>query len=444
MTNRFKAFIALIIAAGFVALAASFVLYPIPAKAGVGFFAFWTITTLVTSASPVRMPRGTLVSVSSSTILAAGFLGGPAAAGIVAAIGSTEWRELRGRVPWYGTLFNHAELVLPAVVATSAYTLMTGGRPFGASPATLAAGIVAGCLYVVLNLSIVALVSTIRDGEPLRRSLQGDVRVLLGSMLALTPLAWLIAVVASLVGGWAALLFALPLATTRSAYQRVVEIRQMFTQTVRALSHAVDARDKYTANHSQRVQEIAVTIGRRMGCSEAELEALEWGGLLHDIGKIGVRDAVLLKPDRLDREERVAMNMHPVIGAEIISQVERLQPELPIIRHHHEWYNGSGYPDHLVGQEIPKLARILHVADAFEAMTSARPYRMQPLSDAQAMAELRKYAGIQFDPIVLDAFARTEYVVGVPDPGRPPSGRQPIPLLGQVAAARAGQRGDGA
>ena len=92
------------------------------------------------------------------------------------------------------------------------------------------------------------------------------------------------------------------------------------------------------------------------------------------------------------------MNLHPVIGANIIANVAKLAPELPIIRHHHEWYNGSGYPDRLIGDEIPKLARVLHVADAFEAMTRARPYRMRPLSTEQAIAELRKYAGVQFDP----------------------------------------------
>lgn len=443
MTGRFKAYIAIVVAAGATALAVSSILLPMPPQLGIGFLLFWIAATFVSSAAPVRLPRGTLVSVSSSAILAAGFLGGPTAAGIVATLGSTEWRELRGRVPWYGTLFNHAELVLPAVCAAAAYRLLTQGLPFNASPWTLGAAIVAGSIYVLVNLSVAALAMAIRDGEPVRRSLQGDFRVVFSSMLALTPLAWLIAVVAATIGAWAALLFALPLATTREAYQRVVEIRQMFTQTVRALSSAVDARDKYTANHSQRVQEMSVTIGRQMRCSEAELEALEWGGLLHDIGKIGVRDAVLLKPDRLDKEERMAMNMHPVIGAEIISKVERLKPELPIIRHHHEWYNGSGYPDHLVGDEIPKLARILHVADAFEAMTSARPYRMQPLSPEQAMAELRKYAGIQFDPVVLDAFARTEYVAGIADPGRPPLARAPIPLLSQVAAARAANRPDG-
>ena len=101
------------------------------------------------------------------------------------------------------------------------------------------------------------------------------------------------------------------------------------------------------------------------------------------------------------------MNAHPVLGAQIIAPVTKLAPELPIIRHHHEWYNGSGYPDRLIGDEIPKLARILHVADAFEAMTAARPYRMTPLTPEQALGELRKFAGVQFDPVVVDAFVRT-------------------------------------
>jgi hypothetical protein len=125
------------------------------------------------------------------------------------------------------------------------------------------------------------------------------------------------------------------------------------------------------------------------------------------------------------------MNLHPVLGAEIISPVHRLAPELPIIRHHHEWFNGSGYPDRLVADEIPRLARILHVADAFEAMTAARPYRMTPLTAQQAMVELRKFGGIQFDPDVVDAFIRTKWVRDVPDPGRPEV--RDVPLIGQVA-----------
>jgi putative nucleotidyltransferase with HDIG domain len=207
----------------------------------------------------------------------------------------------------------------------------------------------------------------------------------------------------------------------------------MFTQTVKSLAQAVDARDKFTSGHSMRVQLISVDIGRVMRLSESELEALEWGGLLHDIGKIGVPDDVLNKPDRLTKEERAIMNAHPVIGANIIAPVTKLAPELPIIRHHHEWYNGSGYPDRLIGDEIPKLARILHVADAFEAMTAARPYRMKPLTAEQALAELRKFAGIQFDPTMVDAFTKTHWAAGVNDPGRAMEPRAPVPLLAQAA-----------
>jgi putative nucleotidyltransferase with HDIG domain len=195
----------------------------------------------------------------------------------------------------------------------------------------------------------------------------------------------------------------------------------------------VDKRDKYTSGHSLRVKEIAVDIGREMRVGDQELEALEWGGLLHDVGKIGVADSVLLKQERLTREERTLMNAHPVLGAEIIAPVTKLAPELPIIRHHHEWYNGSGYPDRLMGDEIPKLARILHVADAFEAMTAARPYRMKPLTAEQALGELRKFAGIQFDPAVVDAFVRTKWVDGVPDAGRDVKVR-PVPLISQAAS----------
>ena len=216
------------------------------------------------------------------------------------------------------------------------------------------------------------------------------------------------------------------------AAQRFVEMRDMFTQTIGALAEAVDKRDPFTAQHSVRVKAIAVDIGRVMRVNDAELEALEWGGLLHDVGKIGVPDAVLLKQDRLNREERMIMNSHPVLGAQIIAPVTKLAPELPIIRHHHEWYNGSGYPDRLIGDEIPKLARILHVADAFEAMTAARPYRMTPLTGEQALAELRKFAGVQFDPEVVDAFVRTHHADGVPDPGRAAEPRQ-IPLIAQAA-----------
>ena len=129
------------------------------------------------------------------------------------------------------------------------------------------------------------------------------------------------------------------------------------------------------------------------------------------------------------------------MGEEILKDVDKLAAERPLIRHHHEWYNGSGYPDRLIGVEIPLLARVLHVADAFEAMTASRPYRPVPLTPAEALEELRRYAGIQFDPVVVDAFARTKTASRATqdhdEPDEPEQPLEPVPTLGQVAAARA-------
>jgi putative nucleotidyltransferase with HDIG domain len=393
---------------------------------------FWALLTLVGSAFPVQLPRGTHQAVAIAPIMGAIFLGGPAVAAWIAAVGTTELRELRGRVPWYGTLANHGALVIPAVIAGILFEVLTRAAP---NPIVGFVGaMVAAAIFMVLNLVLVSVFLSLRTGQPITDVFIGDLRGITGSWVALAPLAWLMAIIYG-VQWWATALFAVPLYSTRMAYRRFVEMRDMFTQTIGALAEAVDKRDPFTAKHSHRVKEIAVDIGRVMRVNDAELEALEWGGLLHDVGKIGVPDNVLLKQERLNREERMIMNAHPVLGAQIIAPVTKLAPELPIIRHHHEWYNGSGYPDRLIGDEIPKLARVLHVADAFEAMTAARPYRMTPLTTEQALGELRKFAGIQFDPVVVDAFVRTHHVDGVPDPGRTVQPR-PIPLIGQAAANR--------
>jgi putative nucleotidyltransferase with HDIG domain len=394
--------------------------------------AFWTLLTLFAGAMPVRMPRGTLVSVAIAPIMAAMALGGPVAAGWVAALGTTEVREVRGRIPWYGTLANHAGIVLPAILGALVSELLRGPAP--RDPATSFLATVAGAATIFFaNLLATASIVALRSNQSFKVVAIGDARGFAANLLALAPLAWLMAQIFEQPGGWwATLLFALPLYTTRVAHHRFVEMREMFTQTIGALAEAVDKRDPYTSKHSIRVKAISVDIGREMRVNESELEALEWGGLLHDVGKIGVPDAVLLKQDRLTKDERMVMNAHPVLGAQIIAPVEKLAPELPIIRHHHEWYNGSGYPDRLIGDEIPKLARILHVADAFEAMTAARPYRMTPLTAEQALGELRKFAGIQFDPMVVDAFIRTSWVDDMTVAPRPTELR-PIPSLNQVA-----------
>jgi putative nucleotidyltransferase with HDIG domain len=372
------------------------------------------------------MPDGTQLDVGFAPVVAAMSLGGPIAAGLVALVGATQLREVRRQVPWYGVLANHAGITGPAVLG--AYAL--GFAPFRSSlVGDFVATTVAASLFFSLSILQAALIISTRDGEPVGKVLRSGAGAYV-NMLALAPVAWLMAQMYA-IAPWSVLLFAVPLYTTRLAYQRFVEVREMFTETVRSLAEAVDKRDTFTSGHSHRVQEISVDIGKAMKLSDSDLEALEWGGLLHDIGKIGVPDSVLLKQERLTREERMTMNAHPVLGAEIIAPVKRLAPELPIIRHHHEWFNGSGYPDRLVGDQIPKLARVLHVADAFEAMTAARPYRMTPLTPQQALAELRKFGGIQFDPDIVDAFVKTKWARELPDPGR--AEIRDVPLIGQAA-----------
>jgi hypothetical protein len=368
--------------------------------------------------------------------MASAVLGGPTAAAWVALLGTTDLRELRGRVVWYGVLANHAALVLPAVLGGVAISAFRGpGGPAESPPQELVATLIGTTLYLTTNLAFVSLIVLFRFGRSIREFFGGaETSNLWPTLLTLAPLGWLMARMYGAVGWWSILLFGLPLFTSRVAFQRFVEMREMFTQTIGALAEAVDKRDPFTSKHSQRVRSISVDIGRQMRVSSAELEALEWGGLLHDVGKIGVPDSILLKQGKLTREERITMNAHPVLGAQIIGPVDRLAPELPVIRHHHEWYNGSGYPDRLMGDEIPKLARILHVADAFEAMTADRPYR-KALSTEQALAELRKFAGVQFDPEVVDAFVKTHWAEDVRDTGEPDL--RPIPLLGQHGARAA-------
>jgi putative nucleotidyltransferase with HDIG domain len=449
VNRSLKAYITGLVGAAAIALLATSLVIPVDARMALQFdadpanasrlellagVAFWTVVTLFASALPVRLSDGVQVAVSIAPLMAATALGGPTAGAWVALLGTTDMREVRGKVIWYGTLTNHAAIVLPVILGGWVISNLRG--PSGNLLQELAATLAGSLLYFTLNLIFVSAIVVLRGGRPIREFLtRAETANIWVNLVTLAPLGWLMARMYETEGAgwWTTLLFALPLYTTRVAYHRFVEMRDMFTQTIGALAEAVDKRDPFTSKHSQNVRMIGVGIGREMHVSSAELEALEWGGLLHDVGKIGVPDNILLKQERLTREERMIMNSHPVKGAEIIGPVNRLAAELPIIRHHHEWFNGSGYPDRLMGDEIPKLARILHVADAFEAMTAARPYRMTPLTNEQALSELRKFAGIQFDPVVVDAFVRTRWADDVRDPGRTNELR-PIPLLGQHAA----------
>jgi putative two-component system response regulator len=195
-------------------------------------------------------------------------------------------------------------------------------------------------------------------------------------------------------------------ARVRSALRLKAQYNQLdgAEQVIFALAAAVEAKDSLTERHTQRVGESARYLGRRLGLAEFALDALYRGGIIHDIGKIGVPDAILLKPGPLNEVEMVRMQAHPVIGESIVRPLRTGTSLLPIIRHHHERYDGRGYPDGLRGQEIPRLARIVSVCDAYDALVNDRPYRPRRSGD-EAIRVLLDGAGTQWDPEVVQLFA---------------------------------------
>ena len=185
------------------------------------------------------------------------------------------------------------------------------------------------------------------------------------------------------------------------------ELRTAYIQTIRALAEAIDAKDAYTRGHSERVAVYASKIARQMGMRTEMIERVYFAGLLHDVGKIGVPDAIITKPDKLDKEEYEQIKQHPEIGAKILEPVEFLRHIVPCVRHHHEWFDGSnrGYPDRLAGDQIPLPSRVIIVADTVEAMTSDRPYRKaMPIN--VVIEEMHKFSGSQFDPACANAMLK--------------------------------------
>jgi HD-GYP domain-containing protein (c-di-GMP phosphodiesterase class II) len=183
--------------------------------------------------------------------------------------------------------------------------------------------------------------------------------------------------------------------------QLAAKLETHYTETIEALVSALEARDPYTQAHAGRIRDLAVSIAIAMQLPFEQRRAVRLGAILHDVGKIGISDSILLKPGPLNEEEWAIMKTHPEIGERMLKGIDFLAPALPIVRGHHERWDGDGYPDGLAGQDIPVGARIVAVCDAFDAMTSDRPYR-KALGIDQACVELKKNAGTQFDPHCVD------------------------------------------
>ena len=316
-----------------------------------------------------------------------------------------EW--LRQKYPWFIQTFNIANYMLAGLAAWAA----THAVGFPGSPSRMAAaGVLAGVVFVVANrLLLMPMLYLGRGLTPRQTGLLDLDDTALELVLALmaVPLAvlWLQSLALALLALAPLFVVHLTQRATLKVEEANAEIERRTTETLETLSATVDAKDEYTAGHSKRVQRISVALAEEMGLDAAQIDIVRQAALLHDIGKIGVEDAVLLKRGELTEAEWTVMRSHPELGARIIEKAGFLSDVVPGIRHHHERPDGRGYPDGLLGDEIPLSARIIHVADALDAMTTERFYR-QALSFEVAMDEIHRSRGSDFCEVCVEALER--------------------------------------
>jgi diguanylate cyclase (GGDEF)-like protein/putative nucleotidyltransferase with HDIG domain len=367
------------------------------------------------------------ISVSAVGALAGAALFGPRAAlPLAVATVAVEWSSRRDA--WYYVLFNIGALSLASLAAAAVFSV-------GSSPiVTAAAGLVAGGAYFVVNTGLLSGAMALEGHDKWRSVWNERFSWLLPHYVAFGTVGGAIALGYSAIGLYGLAVFVLPLflmRKTMAAYLGHTEkstkklrkaaetireqnvsleqanrlLKERSTAAMESLSATVDARDAYTAGHSRRVQQLALAIGRELGLSQAELDLLGHAALFHDIGKLAIPDAILLKPASLTPDEWALMQRHADEGARIIDRLGFLQDAVPAIRHHHERFDGTGYPDGLAGEEIPLGARIIHVADALDSMLTTRIYRAARPAD-EALEELRRGAGSQFCPRCVSALER--------------------------------------
>ena len=257
-----------------------------------------------------------------------------------------------------------------------------------------------------------------------REALESSLPLLLVSDLGYACLGLVIASLWRIMGWFAAVLVLVPLFVARWAMGQFAEQQRAYAATMNALCQAVETKDYYTRGHGDRVSRGAVMIARQIRMSSDRTEAIRFAGMLHDVGKLGVPTQVLQKTGPLTEDEYAAIQLHPMRGLEIVREIGFLYEALNGIMHHHERIDGRGYPMGLAGHEIPEFARVIAVADAFDSMTSTRSYREAKSIDL-AVGELRRGAGTQFDPLIVEAFIAAldaRRVAAARDrPARPPT-----------------------
>jgi len=259
-------------------------------------------------------------------------------------------------------------------------------------------------VYVIVNLSFVTGVIKLTEGKKFFRYLWESVEQFFVQYLVLCVSALLLAVLRT-ISVWHVFLALFPLSLVHISFRGYVKLQTEARKTFERISRLLDERDHYTAVHSQQVAELATEIAMEMGLPQGEIERIDIAARVHDIGKVAVPDSILLKPGPLSDEEWTIMKRHPVISAELIEGLEIYGPVVDAVRHEHERWDGSGYPDGLRGEEIPLMARIIAAADIHNALTTDRPYR-KAFSEERTIAILEEMRGTDLDPDVADALLR--------------------------------------
>ncbi|MFC4061423.1 HD-GYP domain-containing protein [Planomonospora corallina] len=349
--------------------------------------------------------RQAAVSVSFSAALAAVVLVGPEGAALV---GMTAVLSVRPGLPLVKRLFNGAQFAICGYGAGWVYTRLGGPVAVPDAAGTDFSDLIvpfagAAAVFVPLNLALIAVVLALTgqaDQVPLRGLAQ-----FLVSYLGYATFGLLIAGLWATVASIAAVLVLIPLFVARWAFGQYLAQQRSYDATIAALCQAVETKDYYTRGHCTRVSRASGMIAEEIGMGSERLRAIRYAGMLHDVGKLGVPTKVLQKEGPLTEEEFAAIQLHPMRGLEIVRGIDFLDEAFAGIMHHHERQDGKGYPMGLAGDEIPEFARIIAVADAFDAMTSDRSYRNARPVEVAAQ-ELRKGAGTQFDPVMVAAFLK--------------------------------------
>jgi putative nucleotidyltransferase with HDIG domain len=357
---------------------------------------------VVVDMAQVSLPRGGASLYASSPIDLAGIvlLGAPAMVAVEASASLLSELFIQRR-PLVKIVFNVPLLIVTVGSAGLVYYLFPDGwRAFEGGRFLAPLGSAAVVYYLVNTVSISVIIGLQSSRNPIRIWRQNYMWTF-WHVVAFVPIAAIIALVYTSWGAWTVLLFVVPILLARYSFKLYVEMKEAHINTVSALTSAIDASDPFTHGHSYRVSRYALRVGRAMGLGERDLEILEYGALLHDIGKIAIQHDILMKNDRLTDQEFVTLKQHPTIGADIVENLKFLKEAAQLVRYHHEQPNGRGYPEGLTGDDIPLGARIILVVDAFDAMTSDRPYR-KGLQLERVMDQFRRHRGEQFDDRVVD------------------------------------------